>query len=224
MTRDAGRDELARDVAASVLAVVGGGEEPLRVGFDPVSRERSLIRLVPGPHVRLDEVGAETDRGVAVPDQVVDGRDDARAVVRRRRRRVETVDHVAGEGDGLAGGLESIQIVALRRGRDRDDAIDVLPRDRGDEIGRTHDFVAAEPGVERLDEYDTATDRGDLTCDPGEDLAVVGPAGHRREHSDVIRLRHRDTSHWIQCPDVDSSHLLTRCIGRSSPYLDDNRI
>ena len=111
----AGRDELACDVATSVLAVVEGAEEPLRVGLDPVRREGALVGLVPGPHVGLDEVGAEADRGVAVPDQVVDGRDDAGGVVRRRRRRAESVDHVAGEGDGLAGGLESIEIVALRR-------------------------------------------------------------------------------------------------------------
>ena len=70
----AGRDELAGDVAASVLAVVEGVEEPLRVGLDPVRREGALVGLVPGPHVGLDEVGGEADRGVAVPDQVVDGR------------------------------------------------------------------------------------------------------------------------------------------------------
>ena len=199
-----------------------GAEEPLRVGFDPVRREGALVGLVPGPHVGLDEVGAEADLRVAVPDQVVDGRDDAGGVVRRRRRRAESVNHVAGEGDGLAGGLESFEIVALRRRRDRDDTVDVLPRGRRDEIGRAHDLVAAEPGLERLDENNTAPDSCDLTGDPGEDLAVVGPAGHRREHSDCDPPRHRDTSDWISARTSNSSHLLGSLYRRLNADLDNH--
>ena len=186
----AGGDELLGNVATTELTVVERGEEPLRLGSDAMRRQGHAIRIVAGTHVGLNEIAREADAGVVVTDQMVDGVAHTGEVVGSGRWGIEPVDLVTGQRHCLAGRLQPIEVVALRRRGDRDDAVEVLPSRRRHEIGCGHDLVAAEPGIERLDQHDTATDGGSLTGDAGKDRAVVDPAGHRRENPDRDDFRH----------------------------------
>ena len=175
-------DELVGHVAATELAVVEGIEEPLRVRLDALSEHRQAIGLVTLAHVGLDEIGCEADSTVTVADQMVDCLGDAHRVVGCRRWHGESFDLIAGKGDGLPRSLQTIEVVALRRRRNRDDPVEVIPSGRLAEVGRRHNLITAKPGVEGLDQDDMAANCSELTGDPRHDVSVVEPTGHRREH------------------------------------------
>ncbi len=181
--------ELLGDVATAELTVVERVEEPFRMRINAMGKHGGPVCVVPRAHVGLDEVCCEADARVAVADQVVDGVRHTCGVVGRCRRNIETLHLVTRQRHGLASCANSEQVGLGGGGGNRDDAVEMLPGCRRGVIGRRDDLVASQAGVECLQQHDTAADGSNLAGDSCHDLAVVEPAGDRREHSDNDRFR-----------------------------------
>lgn len=151
---------------------------------------RCLICSVPGAHVGLDEVRRESDPRVTMGEEVVDGFGDTVGVVGSGRWCGETLDLVARQDDDLAGSTKAIQKVRVGGRRDRDDAIDVIPRDGSCEVRCRDHLVAAEASVECLDQHHMPIRRANCAGDTGDDLAVVEATRHGGKHPYGDRLRH----------------------------------
>ena len=124
------RQELVGNIPAAELTVVECVEEPFLVGLDALSKHRSGVRIVPGAHIRLDEVGSKADPRVTVSDEVVNRLRHTARVVRCGRRNGDPVDLVAGQRYGLSCRHEAMEIVLVRGRGDRDHTIEMIPRRR----------------------------------------------------------------------------------------------
>ena len=112
-----------------------------------------------------------------------DGGDGALAVVRPGDRRVEFRHLGAGyEHHGLPGLAKPLQVACADGRRNRNDAVDLRPRNLGGEVTRLASFIAGRGGLKSLNYNETPASAGNLPGNACEEISEEVPAEARSEY------------------------------------------
>ncbi len=186
------REHARGGVLTALLVVVGGVVDP-GVGRGKTVRLHGLaVRPEPFAHVALGSAADETDRGVPVPDQVLDGGPDAPRVVGSHDRLVLGLRFLADHDDGDAPVAHGGAAFRTQRVADDHESVDGGERHGGLEDGAVRIALAIEAGWVGLDGDDAVAGGPGGARDTRDDGTEVEPADDRREHADRASGRRRN--------------------------------